>query len=416
MPKKRLNISVLEAARQRIRFTFDEFDKIYISFSGGKDSTIMFHLVMEEAMKRNRKVGVMFLDWECQLSLTIEHIKNIFEHYKDYIIPYWICIPITTWNGCSQFEPEWTAWDENKKELWVRQKPEMSIKDGSYFPFYIKNMMFEEFTPLFGAWYANGESCANFIGIRANESLNRFRTIARDKPMYKGKPWTTNSLDNVWNIYPIYDWTTEDDWIYNGKFKKEYNKLYDRMYQAGLSIHQMRIDEPFGDTQRQGLWLYQIVEPELWAKMVCRVAGANTGNIYSKENGNIMGNYKITLPKGHTYKSFAESILKTMPKKTGEHYRNKLAVYLKWHQKRGYEKGIPDSADYKLENSGKVPSWRRICKILLRNDYWCRGLGFSPTKTEAYSKYVKLMKKRRNAWNIYPIENYTGVKNENPNN
>jgi len=262
-------------------------------------------------------------------------------------------------------------------------------------------MPFEEFVPCFGEWYAQGQQCAAFIGIRADESLNRFRTIARDKPMFDGKPWTTKVIANCWNIYPIYDWKTKDLWTYFGKFKKPYNKLYDRMYQAGMKISQMRICEPFGDEARKGLWLYQVVEPEMWAKVCLRVAGANTGALYSDEKGAVLGNHHIALPKGHTYKSFANHLLNTMPRPTAEHYKNKLAVYIKWWSKRGYEEGIPDMAELRLESYGKVPSWRKICKTILRNDYWCKGLGFSPTKTSAYKKYVELMKKRRADWKIY---------------
>jgi predicted phosphoadenosine phosphosulfate sulfurtransferase len=115
-----------------------------------------------------------------------------------------------------------------------------------------------------------------------------------------------------------------------------------------------------------------------------------------------MGNHKIALPAGHTYESFAHHLLTTMPPKTGEHYKNKIAVYLKWWSKRGYENGIPDLAEVRLESYGKVPTWRKVCKTILRNDYWCKGLGFSPTKSQAYQKYVALMKKRRDEWKIYP--------------
>jgi predicted phosphoadenosine phosphosulfate sulfurtransferase len=68
---------------------------------------------------------------------------------------------------------------------------------------------------------------------------------------------------------------------------------------------------------------------------------------------------------------------------------------------RGYPEGIPDEADLKLENNQKAPSWRRVCKTLLRNDYWCKYMGFSPTKTSAYQKYTDLMAKRRKAWNLF---------------
>jgi predicted phosphoadenosine phosphosulfate sulfurtransferase len=400
MPKNPIGINVLEASRQRISFAFDNFEKLYISFSAGKDSNAMIHLVMEEAIKRNKKVGVLFIDWECQASLTIQSAEQIFELYKEHIDLHWIQLPMTTWNGCSVYEPEWTAWDENKKDLWVRQKSKLAKTDASSYPFYYDKMTFEEFIPLFASWYSEGKSCGAFVGIRTQESLNRYRTIARNKPTFNGKQWTTNVIEDVWNVYPIYDWVTEDIWTYFAKSGKPYNRLYDRMYQAGLSIHQMRICEPFGDTQRQGLWLYQVIEPEMWSKMVLRVSGANTGALYAHEKGSVLGNHSISLPEGHTYKSFCISILDSMPSRTAEHYKNKIAVYVKWWQARGYPDGIPDLADKSLEAKGKVPSWRRICKTVLRNDYWCRGLGFSPTKSDAYENYCKRIQEKRKEWNI----------------
>lgn len=409
MPKRLLGVNVLEAAQARIAWTFDTFEKIYVSFSGGKDSTVMLHLVMEEAKKRNQKVGVLFIDWECQFTATIDHVRNMYQLYEPYIIPFWVALPIRTWNGCSQHEPEWTAWDESKPSLWVREKDPLSISDKTQFPFYFDNMMFEEFVPLFGQWFSDGKSCGNFIGIRTDESLNRFRTVAREKPMKDGKPYTTNIADDVWNVYPIYDWDTEDDWTYSAKFGKPYNTLYDLMYQAGLSIHQMRIDEPFGDTQRIGLWLYQVIEPKLWAKMTLRVAGANSGAIYSNERGNIMGLHTVSLPNGHTWESFSMLLLQTMPPATSEHYKNKIARYLKWYKDRGYPDGIPDCVDPVLEQKGLAPSWRRLCKALLRNDYWCKTIGFSPTKSQAYQKYMTLMKKRREEWGILSEKNCAGV-------
>lgn len=64
MSKKYLEKNVLELAKERIEYVFDEFKKISISFSGGKDSTVLLYLVLEEAKKRNRKVDVLFVDLE----------------------------------------------------------------------------------------------------------------------------------------------------------------------------------------------------------------------------------------------------------------------------------------------------------------------------------------------------------------
>lgn len=400
--RRYLGIDVLTASKERIKWAFDNFEKICISFSGGKDSTVMTHLVMEEAKKRNRKVALLFIDWEIQYKLTIEHVQHIYDMYKDYIIPYWVALPLLTDNACSMYEPEWISWDKAKENLWTRKPPKIAITDENYFPFYYYKITFEEFVPLFGEWYGEGKSTACFVGIRTRESLNRYRALTnKKKNKFEDKMFTTCVTDNVYNVYPIYDWSAEDDWKYFGKTKKPYNKLYDRFFQAGLTLHQMRVDEPFSDTTRRSLWLYQIIEPETWGKMVLRVNGANSGSLYSRDNGNILGNRSITLPKGHTWQSFSNFLLDTMPKKTAEHYKTKIAVYIKWYMNRGYVDGIPDEVDKQMEKQNDVPSWRRICQTLLRNDYWCKGLGFSPTKQSAYNQYLERMKKKRKEWNIY---------------
>lgn len=400
--RRYLGIDVLTASKERIKWAFDNFEKICISFSGGKDSTVMTHLVMEEAKKRNRKVALLFIDWEIQYKLTIEHVQHIYDMYKDYIVPYWVALPLLTDNACSMYEPEWISWDKAKENLWTRKPPKIAITDENYFPFYYYKITFEEFVPLFGEWYGEGKSTACFVGIRTRESLNRYRALTnKKKNKYQDKMFTTCVTDNVYNVYPIYDWSAEDDWKYFGKTKKPYNKLYDRFFQAGLTLHQMRVDEPFGDTTRRSLWLYQIIDPETWGKMVLRVNGANSGSLYSRDNGNILGNRSITLPKGHTWQSFSNFLLDTMPKKTAEHYKSKIAVYIKWYMNRGYVDGIPDEVDKQMEKQNDVPSWRRICQTLLRNDYWCKGLGFSPTKQSAYNQYLERMKKKRKEWNIY---------------
>jgi predicted phosphoadenosine phosphosulfate sulfurtransferase len=134
--------------------------------------------------------------------------------------------------------------------------------------------------------------------------------------------------------------------------------------------------------------------------VVARVNGANSGALYVNESGNITGYRKINLPKGHTWESFANLLINSMPPKTKLHYQNKISVFVKWWKERGYPDGIPDEADIKLEADRKVPSWRRVCKSLLRNDYWCKGLSFTQSKSDAYEKYLKLMEERKTKWQL----------------
>jgi len=398
--------NVYDAAMERIAYTFDNFEKIYVSFSGGKDSTVMLHMVMDEAMRRNQKVGLLCIDLEGQYKLTIDHIQACYDLYADYIIPYWVCLPIHLRNAVSVFETHWKCWDKQAEKSWIRDYPKSCIKDYDYFPFFHDGMEFEEFVPQFGEWFAEGKSCACFVGIRSDESLNRYRTItSKSKITHNSKPYTTKVIADVYNIYPIYDWKTSDIWIYHAKNKTvPHNRLYDLMHLAGLTISQMRICQPYGDDQRRGLWLFHLIEPETWAKVVARVNGANGGALYVNESGNITGYRKISKPEHHTWQSFANMLINSMPPKTKDHYQNKISVFVKWWEQRGYENGIPDEGDYKLEADKKIPSWRRICKSILRNDYWCKGLSFTQHKSEAYGKYLELMAKRRNNWQLNIFE------------
>ena len=357
----------------------------------------MLHMVADEAKRRGRKVGVLIVDLEGQYKLTIDHAHEIVEKYAEYIDLHWVCLPIALRNAVSVYEPKWICWDKAVEKEWIRSAPDCAITDESYFPFFYHGMEFEEFVPMFGEWYSGGERTACCVGIRADESLNRFRTIAsKTKTTLDEKQYTTKVTDSVFNVYPIYDWKTQDIWTFHGKFKEKcHNKLYDMMQKAGLSIHLQRICQPYGDDQRRGLWLFHLIEPETWAKVVARVNGANSGSLYIHENGNINGYHKIELPDGHTWRSFAEMFLNSLPPKTKEHFENKIFLFNKWWEDRGYPDGIPDEADLQLENKRDVPSWRRVCKTLLRNDYWCKGLGFTQHKNAAYSKYLDLMKKRR---------------------
>jgi len=404
--KRPIGISVLEAARQRISVAFDECERVYVSFSAGKDSTVMLHLVADEAIKRGVKFGVLLVDLEAQYKLTISHAFECMKKYEQVSDWHWCCLPLSLRNAVSAYEPQWVCWEPDKKSEWVRDMPGHARTS---FDFVDHGMEFEEFVPLFGEWYSKGKRTACFVGIRTDESLNRFRTIYSNvKERLSDFRFTTRVSENVYNFYPIYDWATEDIWVYHARNPDRcHNHLYDLMHKAGLSIHQQRICQPYGDDQRRGLWLYHLIEPETWGRVVARVNGANSGALYVQSTGNITGYGKITLPPNHTWRSFAEMLLRTLPKKTSEHFRAKIDVHRHWWMDRGYPNGIPDESDPSLEAKRKVPSWRRICKAILRNDYWCKTLGFSQHKSGSYSRYLKMMENRRNKreWDLNAREN-----------
>ncbi len=410
--KRGLGVDVLTAARQRINRVFSDFPRVYVSFSGGKDSSVLLELAAQEARRRGRRLGCLVVDLEAQYALTIRHVEDTLDRHADVLDVYWVALPLNLRNAVSQFEPQWMCWEPGRQADWVRPWPSArhrAIIDEDFFPFFRRRMEFEEFTPAFGHWYARqtetGEPqmTACLVGIRTAESLNRWRSIASArKRTHEGHVWTTWLGEALYNAYPIYDWATEDIWRYYGKTKTPYNRLYDRMHQAGLTVHQARICQPYGDDQRRGLWLYHVIEPETWTRVVARVNGANFGAAHAgRTSGNVLGQLKVTKPDDITWEEFAHRLLASMPPPAREQYENKIAVFLRWWQLRGYPTGIPNG-EPEDANDKTVPSWIRICKMILRNDYHAKALSFTPNTSgaEAAKKYRILMKKRREQWQL----------------
>lgn len=388
--------SVLEAAKARISESFDNLERLYISFSGGKDSTVMMHLVCQEARKRGRKVGVLIIDLEAQYTATVTHIESMVTEYADCIDLHWFCGEILLRNAVSDFEPKWCCWDSEKESIWVRQKPSLA-SDLRQYSFYVPRMEFEELMVIFGSWYAQGKTCGAFIGIRADESLHRYRAIVsrKDGLMLNGRKWTTRIAKDVYNLYPIYDWRTEDIWLFHAKNQElSYNRIYDLMTRAGVKFSNQRLCQPFGDDQKKGLWLYQILEPETWYKLLNRVSGVNSGALYAQDTGNINGNNKISKPEGQTWKEYTNFLLRSLPAPMQENYRQRFKKFIAGWKKRGYDV-IPDAAPHDLEVKQWAPSWRRMCRCILRNDYYCKGLGQTQPLSEAYGKFKDIQKVRK---------------------
>jgi predicted phosphoadenosine phosphosulfate sulfurtransferase len=379
--KRELPMNVYEAALSRLRLVFDLFPRVYLSFSGGKDSSVMLHLALQVAREKGRlPLDVLVVDLEAQYRATIDHIAEMVA--TPDIRAHWVCLPIHLRNAVSSHQPHWLCWDSEARDLWVRPPPNAPgvVTDENAYPFFRRGMEFEEFVPAFGEWFSGGEKTCCLVGIRADESLNRFRTLKNDKKArYEDLMWTTRVRPNLFNAYPIYDWATEDIWTANSRFGWPYNRVYDLMQLAGVPISQQRICQPYGDDQRRGLWLFHLLEPETWGKVVARVSGANFGSLYCGDA--ILGNGKVELPPGHSWRSYADFLLQSMPPVSRTHYEKKIAVFLRWWADHGVP-DVLDEADPNLEAAKKAPSWRRIAKALVRNDYWCKSLSFAQTKRE----------------------------------
>lgn len=419
---KELEIDVYTAVKQRLNVVFNEFDNIFLSFSGGKDSGLLLNLCLQYMLENgiSKPIGVMHQDFEAQYTATTEYVTRTLTQnpHQELIQPYWLCLPMACKTALSQFEQYWFPWDEGERDLWVRPMPDFDcVLNTQNPPGYWRAGMHEEsvyggFAPWYHSLHGSRGKTVCLLGIRAAESLNRFRAVCGDKHKYKNLPWTTDNRDGTYTAYPLYDWQVEDVWTANARFGFDYNRIYDTFYYAGLTIHQMRVASAFNDCANGTLNLYRVIEPELWAKFIGRVRGANFTAIYGNTKAVAWKN--IDLPAGHTWQSFVAFLLSTLPENTRKTYEQKFATSIEFWRKRGgvlsaetvrqlRAMGIKcrvsrTPSNYKTEKKpvrfavypddapvddfAMVPSYKRMAICILKNDHLCKFMGFAQTKEE----------------------------------
>lgn len=423
--KKYLNKNVYEVAQERLDYIFKEFEQVVIAFSGGKDSGVLLNLTYDYAKERNQldKLILYHLDYEAQYQMTTDYVTETFEKFDD-IQRYWLCLPIRAQSAVSSFEYGWIPFDQDKKDLWVRDIPDYDYVVNEFnVPFKFKKGQWDyDVQRNFTDWLSSDKKTATLIGIRSDESLNRFRAIKSQNKVnqYNNKDWISKEGE-TFKAYPIYDWEVDDIWIYNAKFDKPYNRLYDLYYQAGLSIDQMRVASPFNDAAISTLNLYQAIDPDNWAKMVGRVKGVNFAGIYGGTTA--MGWKSIKLPEGHTWKSYLEFLLSTLPRDVSENYRTKFQTSIDFWRKRGgvldektikelkeigFEFEVGEKTNYKTDklpvrfeeypddanvtDFKSVPSYKRMAICVMKNDHLCKYMGFSATKEETKRRQAAIEK------------------------
>lgn len=394
MPKVYLEKNVLDAAFERLEIVFNNFDNVYFSVSAGKDSSVMVQLANIVAKRLNKKFDVLYIDLEGQYQSTINHLYELkkLSQIRDF---YHIALPLALRNAISVLQPKWICWEEESKDLWIRDMPEDCINiHNCPFEWFRKGEEFEEFIFQFASWYQEkyGGLVACGIGIRTDESLNRFRTLAfqNHKETFKNYNWTTKvkystQILDVYNFYPIYDFRVEDIWGAVSKFDLTYNQVYELMYKNGVPLKEQRVCQPYGDDQRKGLDQFKALEYETWAKVLNRVNGVNFGNIYCRTSA--LGDLKTSKPSFMTWQEYTVFLLESIGIYNRDlmmNYYRKIKKFMIWHRKKYHIDfdQIPDECSRQLENKKKVISWRRIARAVEKNDFYLKRLSFSQTKTE----------------------------------
>ena len=307
--------SVVEAAEERIGYVFDEFENIIESISGGKDSTVLCWLALQEASRRNRKIGIFFLDEEVVYSSTIEQVTWLMNLYPENTIPLWFQIPFKLTNATSFEEGQLICWEPGKHKIWMRPKVPYSIQhvpwDKSKQTIRDKNKGFG-FYDVLDNFQASRPHTAFLVGLRATESMNRFRAVAKN-PGYKDCYWCTKikRAEGSASFYPLYDWLFSDIWRFIYDRRIRYSRIYDYQWKKGMAQNEIRVSSLIHEKSFKALVELPEFEPKTYDKLLKRVKGIQVGQLYGKDPKLLRAR---KLPKVYkSWRDYRDFLLETYP-------------------------------------------------------------------------------------------------------
>lgn len=384
MKKEETAEDVLALARARTAVVFDRFDIPAVSFSGGKDSTVVLNLALEEMRARKAdgrlppdyKLEAIFWDEECIHPPTIEYVSRV-AALPDVNLR-WFCVPIMHRNACSKKHPYWFCWNPDEREKWARPLPPQAITDLPGVSVQARIMHFEcmpfVFPPERG-------TVGLMMGIRADESLRRYRSVTSRTEDNWLSP--VGNARHVQQCKTIYDWTTLDVWTAPFKFGWDWNRAYDQMAKAGLSPSSQRVAHPFGQQPLTTLWMWKVCWPDLWEKVCERVPGASTAGRYA--NSPLYGSSGgVTKNEGETYQ---EAVVRELHK-WGESVRCQLVERLQReiakHERVTPGIPIPEEEAYVDLVRGITSglTWEFLLKIAIKGDFKNRINPIIPAKEQ----------------------------------
>lgn len=307
--------TVLEAARERMSFVFDQFTDIQVSVSGGKDSTVLAHLALVEARRRGRKVGMFFLDEEVVYQSTVEQIDYLMTLDPAHTSRLWLQIPFRLTNAASLTQSQLICWEPGKHKKWMRPKQPYGIKakpwDQATETVRDRNKGFG-FYDVIENWERCYRGTAFLVGLRATESMNRWRTMAKWPVTIGGEQiyWATTKGANT-ALYPIYDWNFSDVWKYIHQEGLRYSKIYDHQHRKGMPIPEIRLSSLIHEKSFKSLVELPEFEPKTYERLCQRVKGIE----FAQETGKAAKGFRARkLPRGYTsWRAYRDFLLGTYP-------------------------------------------------------------------------------------------------------
>lgn len=306
------DVNVLAAARKRIEYIFDHFDRIVVSVSGGKDSTVLCHLVLEEAKRRERKVGLFYLDEEVVYDATIKQVDYLMNLAPENTVRYWFQIEFNLTNSVDLSDGQLHCWESKERPNWMHKRSSKNVLNRTWShetKIADKNKGFG-FYDVIKNFEMSFENTAFLVGLRADESLNRYRTMIKN-PGYEGIVWSTKKGKSNYTFYPIYDWFFSDVWKYIGEQGLRYHDYYNFSYLKGVPGHAMRVSSLVHEKSFSAIKDLPEFEFSTYEKLLKRTKGVS----FAQETAKDKKMFKCQkLPKNYdTWTQYRDFLMLTYP-------------------------------------------------------------------------------------------------------
>lgn len=263
-------MDVVEAAKRRITNVFSNGVRVYMSFSAGKDSLCMSHLVYEKILSGEidpKLLTVIFIDEEAIYAsmeqMALRWRKRFISVGAEFR---WYCLPVRQVSCLHQLQNDeaWITWEPGK--TWIRDAPPFAITRDPRLK-YTGQMNYQTFC------HTITRDGIQMVGVRAAESVQRRVYLANADLKAGGL-----SCEN--KVFPIYDWKDSDVWLYIKEHNLDYPDAYIDLYRAGATKNYLRLSTFFGSESIAGLRHIAETQPELWARIEERESNAYLTLLY----------------------------------------------------------------------------------------------------------------------------------------
>ena len=266
--KKQADINVLQAARQRVINVFSNNIKVYMSFSGGKDSIVLADItynLIKEGLIDPSLLTVQFIDEEGMYDDVIEIVKAWRKRFLLVGAKFeWYCVEVKHFSCFNMLTEDETfiCWDRYEEENWIRTPPPFAIRSHPLLDARMEN--YQTFLP------RTTRDGIIMIGTRAAESVQRLINMS-DRNM--------NQLGDR-KFVPIYDWKDHDVWLYLYQNNVDIPISYVQMWQVGVPKNQLRISQFFSIDTAKCLVKMAEFKPDLMNRVTKREPNAYLASLY----------------------------------------------------------------------------------------------------------------------------------------